>query len=500
MTQFGKTLLILFFSAIGLNSYAQNLTVIKGMAPDFADKTISVFGFSDAVSQHKEWLASATLDHDGAFVLEFPCDEIRYVGLRTDHVTAYMYAMPNSVYNTLMPSPEKGTSIIFNDNAETEVIFNDLDLADINSLIIDFNDQYEGFFASNYDLLQRMFAPSNIQADEDSTSQVARKAQKGNIIQLREKMDAFSARMDTMYTEFDIPYFKIYRSAVLGEMMLNSNMEPRAFFDRFIAPYSFMPQHKVQTALEMQFFKHYFMRHAQSYGSDELSLALNEEGSYSQLRELMLRDDFLRVPERLDVVLCMAIAEVWKNKSMDQLKMAKVLTEINTSSPSKKAAKLAQDVLSELSSDEKGFPAYSFSLYNQFNDKISINGLQGRPVIIEFWASWCSTCLSEKAIFRQLAAEHKDDFYFLSINMDDLADIPTLTEKEKVIHSLIGISDPNIKEKYKVKTLPQYAIIDDTGLIYDGHALRPSEGLESILLKWKKKKEPNRPRVGGKEN
>ena len=479
---------------------AQKTSHVHGSAPDYALKVISVFSYTDFVSERKQWLTSDVVDENGSFDLEIPCAEITYIGIRCDHVTAYMYLEPQTNYRISFLSPEVGTSVTFNDKAETELIFEELELSDINSLIIDFNYRYEGFFTQNYELLQRMFAPTNKQDLADSLGHVARKAVKGNIEQLLDKMEQFALNMDTMYVEFDLPYFKSYRTAVLGDMMLNSKMDPRDFFDRFIAPRSFQAQHRAQTELQKKFYRYYFLRHAQSYGNEELGEVLNDLGSYTRLCELVSKDDFMETEVRRDIVLSMAIAEVWGNKSMEKDKLADILASIGKESKSEAASKVALDLLHVLNSNEKGFPAYSFSLYDQFNDRTSIEGLSGRPIIIQFWASWCSDCQSEQVLFDLLSNTHKNDFYFISMNMDDLEDIPSIVKRDKHVHHLLGISDPLIKESYKVNSLPFYVLIDENGLIYDYDGKRPSEGLESILLKWKKKKEETKRTIGSKEN
>ncbi|KAF8844204.1 thioredoxin [Paxillus ammoniavirescens] len=46
-----------------------------------------------------------------------------------------------------------------------------------------------------------------------------------------------------------------------------------------------------------------------------------------------------------------------------------------------------------------------------------------RPVIIEFWAEWCTTCRSVSQIFDQLAAQHPaGEFYRLDI--EEVREVP----------------------------------------------------------------------------
>lgn len=42
-----------------------------------------------------------------------------------------------------------------------------------------------------------------------------------------------------------------------------------------------------------------------------------------------------------------------------------------------------------------------------------------KPVIIDFWATWCAPCMQMKPLFEQLAKEFKDQYRFVSVNIDE---------------------------------------------------------------------------------
>ncbi len=56
-----------------------------------------------------------------------------------------------------------------------------------------------------------------------------------------------------------------------------------------------------------------------------------------------------------------------------------------------------------------GAPAPDFTLADLDGAPIALAELRGRPVVVNFWASWCGPCVEEFPLLRAAAAEHADD-------------------------------------------------------------------------------------------
>lgn len=50
-----------------------------------------------------------------------------------------------------------------------------------------------------------------------------------------------------------------------------------------------------------------------------------------------------------------------------------------------------------------GKPAPDFALQSLDNAPVSLTNLRGRPVVLNFWASWCVPCREEAPLFRELS-------------------------------------------------------------------------------------------------
>jgi cytochrome c biogenesis protein CcmG, thiol:disulfide interchange protein DsbE len=56
-----------------------------------------------------------------------------------------------------------------------------------------------------------------------------------------------------------------------------------------------------------------------------------------------------------------------------------------------------------------GSVAPDFSLADLDGNPIHLAELRGRPVVVNFWASWCGPCVEEFPLLRAAAARHADD-------------------------------------------------------------------------------------------
>jgi cytochrome c biogenesis protein CcmG/thiol:disulfide interchange protein DsbE len=56
-----------------------------------------------------------------------------------------------------------------------------------------------------------------------------------------------------------------------------------------------------------------------------------------------------------------------------------------------------------------GAPAPDFALADLDGQPVRLADLRGRPVVVNFWASWCGPCVEEFPLLREAASRHADD-------------------------------------------------------------------------------------------
>ena len=121
-----------------------------------------------------------------------------------------------------------------------------------------------------------------------------------------------------------------------------------------------------------------------------------------------------------------------------------------------------------------GHPAPNFSLTilnasHPAKSQLSLADFKGKPVLLNFWASWCQPCKEELPLlentWKQLEAQKKD-VVFLGIDFQESSSDATSFLRLQGVSYLAGIdTDGSIANKYNVTSLPQTIFIDRNGTI-----------------------------------
>jgi thiol-disulfide isomerase/thioredoxin len=114
---------------------------------------------------------------------------------------------------------------------------------------------------------------------------------------------------------------------------------------------------------------------------------------------------------------------------------------------------------------------------------------RGKPVVLNFWATWCVPCAAEMPLLSEMQTQYKDKILFIAASIDDddvKPEIPAFIKKHKgdALTVMTGATFDNLTDFGVGQVMPGTVFIDADGNIVDrisGSLKR--EDLESRLPK-----------------
>ncbi len=128
-----------------------------------------------------------------------------------------------------------------------------------------------------------------------------------------------------------------------------------------------------------------------------------------------------------------------------------------------------------------GTDAPAFDLRTLDGTRVQLAALRGRPVIVNFWASWCTPCRQEfPLLVDALAKYRKDRLAVVGVVYQDIPDEARAFAKQMKATWPLGVdSDRSTALAYGVRAIPQTFFITPTGVINQRiFGLRSAAGLD----------------------
>ncbi len=98
--------------------------------------------------------------------------------------------------------------------------------------------------------------------------------------------------------------------------------------------------------------------------------------------------------------------------------------------------------------------------------QVSLRELQGHPVVINFWASWCVPCKKEAPRFRAAAKAHEGRVVFLGIDINDFkSDARRFLRKYRVNYVSVRDRDASTQVSYGLTGVPETYYLDGRGRV-----------------------------------
>jgi thiol-disulfide isomerase/thioredoxin len=137
-----------------------------------------------------------------------------------------------------------------------------------------------------------------------------------------------------------------------------------------------------------------------------------------------------------------------------------------------------------------GEVAPDFTLKQLAGGEASLSQFRGRPVLVNFWASWCKPCKAEMPEIISAYQTHRDaGLEVLAVNLTDqerMKDVRKFTAEVDLPFTVLLDQKGKVRERYGLTAVPTSIFIDAAGvmrMIHSGPISKAAldRGLREIL-------------------
>lgn len=94
-------------------------------------------------------------------------------------------------------------------------------------------------------------------------------------------------------------------------------------------------------------------------------------------------------------------------------------TEPSTEESTKASTEASTEAPTEATTETPDLSAPDFTVYDMEGNPVKLSDYFGKPIVLNFWASWCGPCRMEMPYFEEVYKEIGDQVQFLMVNSTD---------------------------------------------------------------------------------
>jgi cytochrome c biogenesis protein CcmG/thiol:disulfide interchange protein DsbE len=125
----------------------------------------------------------------------------------------------------------------------------------------------------------------------------------------------------------------------------------------------------------------------------------------------------------------------------------------------------------------KTAPDFSLGLFDGSTFVLSDALKSGKPVVVNFWASWCGPCADEAPLLQDSAGRNADRFTFVGVNVEDLdSDAQAFLRKYAISYANGSGNAGPTSIQYGMRGVPEtYFIAPDGSLVRKWNTLTAAD-------------------------
>jgi cytochrome c biogenesis protein CcmG/thiol:disulfide interchange protein DsbE len=111
--------------------------------------------------------------------------------------------------------------------------------------------------------------------------------------------------------------------------------------------------------------------------------------------------------------------------------------------------------------------AVNFELETTSGETIQLSDMQGKPVLVNFWATWCEPCQVEMPLIQEYYEKYSPDLNVMAVNYDETTgEIQPYVKKLGLTFPVLLDPGGKITDLYQIRGFPTTYFIDREGFIH----------------------------------
>jgi thiol-disulfide isomerase/thioredoxin len=130
--------------------------------------------------------------------------------------------------------------------------------------------------------------------------------------------------------------------------------------------------------------------------------------------------------------------------------------------------------------------APNFELRDLTGKTVTLESFRGKPVLLDFWATWCGPCRLSIPLLQEFYSKNKETgLVVLGLNMDDEpSGVFAFVNRYKMTYPVLFAGNSTVPADYEVEGIPHFVFVDPQGRIlrvYQGFSPEMAESWEADL-------------------
>lgn len=117
-------------------------------------------------------------------------------------------------------------------------------------------------------------------------------------------------------------------------------------------------------------------------------------------------------------------------------------------------------------------------------DKLTLSALRGKPVVLDFWATWCGPCQMTAPIVNSVAQRYREKgLVVVGVNVDDdTFPVERFVKRKNLTFPIVWDDGKAISRDYGASTLPTLVVVSKEGkIVAVRHGVTSESDLDALV-------------------